>query len=104
MKKSMLEFGILSLALCMMVVIGMIPQGIGPALAAVALELVFGVLLCRLYALLEREDRRLARRTRQDARAHHAAQMYRAGVRLGTANAAAAASSSSRPVPNLRVA
>lgn len=103
MKKSILEFSILSVAFCMVAVVGLIPQGFGLALAALGLELVGGVVLCRLYALLEREDRRRARRARQDARAHHAAQMYRAGVRVAAATPAPQAQTA-RAVPDLRVA
>ena len=103
MKKNALEFSIIAVAFCMFAVVGMITKGIGPALAALGLELAFGNVLCRLYALLPREERRIARRARQDARAHHAAQMYRAGVRLSAANPAPAAAAP-RAVPDLRVA
>ena len=56
MKKNALEFSIIAVAFCMFAVVGMITKGIGPALAALGLELAFGIVLCRLYALLQDVD------------------------------------------------
>ncbi len=102
MKKFCLECAVTALALVMLVLLTMIPQGILSALFVLGAELTLGVVVARLYALLEREERRLARRARRDARARHAAQMYRAGVRLGTADPAVRPAA--RHVPDLRVA
>ncbi|MBQ7858877.1 MAG: hypothetical protein IJ347_01910 [Faecalibacterium sp.] len=103
MKKSMMELSILFLGLGMAMVLGTFAYGGVIALCAFGAEVVMGLLVCRLYNCIQRIERRAERRARRDAQAHHAAQLYRAGVRLYHPPVSAQ-QPQQQTVPHLRVA
>jgi len=101
MKKSMMELSILFLVLGMAMGLSMLVYGGLFTAVGLAAELVMSALVCRLYNGIRRIERRAERRARRDAQAHHAAQLYRAGVRLYNPYVPAA---EQRTAPDLRVA